>query len=172
MLRRRNLLVNDEVLPMKQILSYAIDMTPEKIFEHIWAEFKARLETLRAQTPKMTYEQLGVLCGVSKATTKRWLDNDMGGEKTPFPDMLRYMEAVGMNIAPFTALIETSNFDAEADRSVVLELAECKRKIADLEKERDQYRNKWEGHLEGLQATARAQEEAKLAADMPLRKTG
>lgn len=158
---------------MKQILSYALDMTPEKIFEHIWAEFKARLEALRAQTPKMTYEQLGNLCGVSKATTKRWLDNGMGGEKTPFPDMLRYMEAVGMNIAPFAALIENSTFDAEADRSIILELADCKRKIADLEKERDKYKNKWDGHLESLQATARAQEEAKHAkADLSLSRTG
>lgn len=147
---------------MQQIFPYKFFMTSEKIFEHIWAEFKNRLKAMREQTPKMTYEQLGVLCGVSKATTKRWLDEDMGGEKTPFPDMLRYMEAVGMNIAPFAALIENSTFNAEADRSIIVELAECKRVIAVLEKERDTYRSKWEGHIEALQATASAKEKARL----------
>ena len=72
-------------------------MNAEKVFEQVWREFIRRLEALRNQKPKMTYEQLGEMCGVSKVTTKRWLEG-AGGEKTSFPDMLRYMQAVGMNI--------------------------------------------------------------------------
>ena len=71
-------------------------MNAEKVFEQVWREFIRRLEALRNQKPKMTYEQLGEMCGVSKVTTKRWLEG--AGEKTSFPDMLRYMQAVGMNI--------------------------------------------------------------------------
>ena len=63
-------------------------MNAEKVFEQVWREFIRRLEALRNQKPKMTYEQLGEMCGVSKVTTKRWLEG-AGGEKTSFPDMLR-----------------------------------------------------------------------------------
>ena len=62
-------------------------MNAEKVFEQVWREFIRRLEALRNQKPKMTYEQLGEMCGVSKVTTKRWLEG-AGGEKTSFPDML------------------------------------------------------------------------------------
>ena len=46
-------------------------MNAEKVFEQVWREFIRRLEALRNQKPKMTYEQLGEMCGVSKVTTKR-----------------------------------------------------------------------------------------------------
>ena len=85
-------------------------MNAEKVFEQVWREFIRRLEALRNQKPKMTYEQLGEMCGVSKVTTKRWLEG-AGGEKTSFPDMLRYMQAVGMNIR---AVIPQSQSEKEA----------------------------------------------------------
>lgn len=88
-------------------------MNAEKVFEQVWREFIRRLEALRNQKPKMTYEQLGEMCGVSKVTTKRWLEG-AGGEKTSFPDMLRYMQAVGMNIR---AVIPQS----QSEKEVVLE---------------------------------------------------
>ena len=69
-------------------------MNAEKVFEQVWREFIRRLEALRNQKPKMTYEQLGEMCGVSKVTTKRWLEG-AGGEKTSFPDMLRYSRRWG-----------------------------------------------------------------------------
>lgn len=34
-------------------------MNAEKVFEQVWREFIRRLEALRNQKPKMTYEQLG-----------------------------------------------------------------------------------------------------------------
>lgn len=85
-------------------------MNAEKVFEQVWREFIRRLEALRNQKPKVTYEQLGEMCGVSKVTTKRWLEG-AGGEKTSFPDMLRYMQAVGMNIR---AVIPQSQSEKEA----------------------------------------------------------
>ena len=53
-------------------------MNAEKVFEQVWREFIRRLEALRNQKPKMTYEQLGEMCGVSKVTTKRWLEGAGG----------------------------------------------------------------------------------------------
>ena len=99
-------------------------MNAEKVFEQAWREFIRRLEALRNQKPKMTYEQLGEMCGVSKVTTKRWLEG-AGGEKTSFPDMLRYMQAVGMNIR---AVIPQSQSEKEA----VLEsrLSEIQKELA------------------------------------------
>ena len=99
-------------------------MNAEKVFEQVWREFIRRLEALRNQKPKMTYEQLGEMCGVSKVTTKRWLEG-AGGEKTSFPDMLRYMQAVGMNIR---AVIPQSQSEKEA----VLEsrLSEIQKELA------------------------------------------
>ena len=113
-------------------------MNAEKVFEQVWREFIRRLEALRNQKPKMTYEQLGEMCGVSKVTTKRWLEG-AGGEKTSFPDMLRYMQAVGMNIR---AVIPQSQSEKEA----VLDA------LKQAEKERDAYKSRWEGHLETVRA--------------------
>ena len=128
-------------------------MNAEKVFEQVWREFIRRLEALRNQKPKMTYEQLGEMCGVSKVTTKRWLEG-AGGEKTSFPDMLRYMQAVGMNIR---AVIPQS----QSEKEVVLEsrlseiqkeLAICKDALKQAEKERDAYKSRWEGHLETVRS--------------------
>ncbi|WP_308776342.1 hypothetical protein [uncultured Bilophila sp.] len=128
-------------------------MNAEKIFEQVWKEFIRRLEALRNQKPKMTYEQLGEMCGVSKVTTKRWLEG-AGGEKTPFPDMLRYMQAVGMNIRnvipqsqPEEEPVLESRL-AEAQK----ELAICRDALRQAEKERDAYKSRWDGHLETVRA--------------------
>lgn len=112
-------------------------MNAEKVFEQVWREFIRRLEALRNQKPKMTYEQLGEMCGVSKVTTKRWLEG-AGGEKTSFPDMLRYMQAVGMNIR---AVIPQSQSEKEAVlesrlSEIQKELAICKDALKQAEKER------------------------------------
>ena len=128
-------------------------MNAEKIFEEVWKEFIRRLEVLRNQKPKMTYEQLGEMCGVSKVTTKRWLEG-AGGEKTPFPDMLRYMQSVGMNIQN---LIPQSQSEKEASLEEQLAetlkaLAQCKEALKHAEKERDTYTAKWDGHLETVRA--------------------
>ena len=110
-------------------------MNAEKVFEQVWREFIRRLEALRNQKPKMTYEQLGEMCGVSKVTTKRWLEG-AGGEKTSFPDMLRYMQAVGMNIR---AVIPQSQSEKEAVlesrlSEIQKELAICKDALKQAEK--------------------------------------
>ena len=128
-------------------------MNAEKVFEKVWREFIRRLEALRNQKPKMTYEQLGEMCGVSKVTTKRWLEG-AGGEKTSFPDMLRYMQAVGMNIR---AVIPQSQSEKEAVlesrlSEIQKELAICKDALKQAEKERDAYKSRWEGHLETVRA--------------------
>ena len=113
-------------------------MNAEKVFEQVWREFIRRLEALRNQKPKVTYEQLGEMCGVSKVTTKRWLEG-AGGEKTSFPDMLRYMQAVGMNIR---AVIPQSQSEKEAVlesrlSEIQKELVICKDALRQAEKERD-----------------------------------
>ena len=118
-------------------------MNAEKVFELVWREFIRRLEALRNQKPKMTYEQLGEMCGVSKVTTKRWLEG-AGGEKTSFPDMLRYMQAVGMNIR---AVIPQSQSEKEAVlesrlSEIQKELAICKDALKQAEKERDAYKSR------------------------------
>lgn len=118
-------------------------MNAEKVFEQVWREFIRRLEALRNQKPKVTYEQLGEMCGVSKVTTKRWLEG-AGGEKTSFPDMLRYMQAVGMNIR---AVIPQSQSEKEAVlesrlSEIQKELVICKDALRQAEKERDAYQIK------------------------------
>ena len=128
-------------------------MNAEKVFEQVWREFIRRLEALRNQKPKMTYEQLGEMCGVSKVTTKRWLEG-AGGEKTSFPDMLRYMQAVGMNIR---AVIPQSQSEKEAVlesrlSEIQKERAICKDALKQAEKERDAYHSRWDVHLETVRA--------------------
>ena len=118
-------------------------MNAEKVFEQVWREFIRRLEALRNQKPKVTYEQLGEMCGVSKVTTKRWLEG-AGGEKTSFPDMLRYMQAVGMNIR---AVIPQSQSEKEAVlesrlSEIQKELVICKDALRQAEKERDAYKSR------------------------------
>ena len=128
-------------------------MNAEKIFEEVWKEFIRRLEVLRNQKPKMTYEQLGKMCNVSKVTTKRWLEG-AGGEKTPFPDMLRYMQAVGMdiqNILPKKQSGKEVNFEAQLAEALKA-LAQCKDALKHVEKERDAYKARWDGHLETVRA--------------------
>ena len=124
-------------------------MNAEKVFEQVWREFIRRLEALRNQKPKVTYEQLGEMCGVSKVTTKRWLEG-AGGEKTSFPDMLRYMQAVGMNIR---AVIPQSQSEKEAVlesrlSEIQKELVICKDALRHAVIELDDYKSRWEGHLE------------------------
>ena len=103
-------------------------MNAEKVFEQVWREFIRRLEALRNQKPKMTYEQLG--------------------------EMLRYMQAVGMNIR---AVIPQSQSEKEAVlesrlSEIQKELAICKDALKQAEKERDAYTSRWEGHLETVRA--------------------
>lgn len=83
-------------------------MNADDIFDRIWADFILRLQALRDKRPKITYEKIGKMCGVSKVTVKRWLEGT-GGEKTPFPDMLRYMQAVGMDISGVFSVNDDSN---------------------------------------------------------------
>ena len=102
-------------------------MNAEKVFEQVWREFIRRLEALRNQKPKMTYEQLGEMCGVSK---------------------------VGMNIR---AVIPQSQSEKEAVlesrlSEIQKELAICKDALKQAEKERDAYKSRWEGHLETVRA--------------------
>lgn len=70
----------------------AMPWTP---FEKIWGMVISRLRMLK-QDGDLTYEQLGNVLGVNKSTVKRWLDGDRGGEKTPAPDLFRYMDALGV----------------------------------------------------------------------------
>lgn len=80
-------------------------MNAEKVFEQVWREFIRRLEALRNQKPKMTYEQLGEMCGVSKVTTKRWLEGARWG-KDVLPGHAPVHAGGGMNIR---AVIPQSN---------------------------------------------------------------
>lgn len=68
-------------------------MKPEEvIMARIWSRIIEEVRILRAQ--KYTLERIGSILGVSKPTVQRWLENDAGGEKTAFIDILRYLNAL------------------------------------------------------------------------------
>lgn len=71
-------------------------MKAEEAFTAIWGSFIERIRDLRARDKKKyTVEKIADMCGVGKGTVSRWLQ-DEGGELTPFPAMLRYLQAVGL----------------------------------------------------------------------------
>jgi len=72
-------------------------MNPEQVTQHAWSLIigAARAKYRKTGGDK-TYEEIGEMCGVSKATAKRWIDDGEGGVSTPFPNMLRYLKAFGI----------------------------------------------------------------------------
>lgn len=128
-------------------------MTPEEVSKMIWEEFIRRLRLLREKQPKKTLEEIGEMCGVKKATVLRWLNGTIG-EKVIFSDMLKYMQAVGMEIEGFSPKpIDERLVEMAAERDKTLkelersqeELKECREMLAS-------YKAKWEGHLETVRA--------------------
>ena len=71
-------------------------MKPEQVNERAWELILARVRELRAQ--KATLEQIGEMCGATKATVQRWFSGAEGGEKTPFVNMLRYLKGLDISL--------------------------------------------------------------------------
>ena len=86
-------------------------MDHQQIMSEAWRRIVDRVRELQKQTPKVTYEAIGKMCGVSKPTVQRWDKDGQGGEKTAFSDMLRYLEALGISISSIIEGIPDSEFD-------------------------------------------------------------
>src|SRR5574343_1060644 len=59
-----------------------------------WKAIMERVNQLR--DTGATYAELGKMLGTSAATVNRWVNEDAGGESTPFSNMLHYMEVLGL----------------------------------------------------------------------------
>lgn len=70
-------------------------LNPDDITARVWHRVMHEVRLLRED--KYTLERIGSLLGVSKPTVQRWLEGNAGGDKTAFVDMLRYLNALGID---------------------------------------------------------------------------
>lgn len=68
----------------------------EQITVKVWGRIISEVRRMRDE--KYTLERIGAILGVAKPTVQRWLENDAGGEKTAFIDILRYLKALDMDL--------------------------------------------------------------------------
>ncbi|MGE4297002.1 MAG: S24 family peptidase [Desulfovibrionaceae bacterium] len=100
-----NPIVNDQTMDAFRINSRA------------WALIKARLDSLRVE--RCTLQELANMVGVKdRATISRWLNDEGGGERTTFREMLQYLH--GLNI-PLETVFEELFRDPASSGSVYLE---------------------------------------------------
>lgn len=120
----------------------------EQIMNMVWGRIIAEVRKMRDE--KYTLERIGTTLGVAKPTVQRWLENDAGGEKTAFIDILRYLKALNIDLseilygdeiaaknASSAAVLDKSN--AEKNRlthelvDVQRELLQARQKVIDLQ---------------------------------------
>ena len=70
----------------------------EQIMLTIWKKILTEMRRMRDE--KHTLERIGAILGVSKPTVQRWLESEAGGEKTAFIDVLRYVQALKIDLKP------------------------------------------------------------------------
>lgn len=68
----------------------------EQIMSLVWGRIIDDVRKMRDD--KYTLERIGSILGVAKPTVQRWLENNAGGEKTAFIDILRYLKALDINL--------------------------------------------------------------------------
>ena len=68
----------------------------EQIMSKVWGRIIGEVRKMRDE--KYTLERIGSTLGVAKPTVQRWLENDAGGEKTAFIDILRYLKALDIDL--------------------------------------------------------------------------
>lgn len=68
----------------------------EQIMSLVWGRIIDEVRKMRDE--KYTLERIGSTLGVAKPTVQRWLENNAGGEKTAFIDVLRYLKALDIDL--------------------------------------------------------------------------
>lgn len=68
----------------------------EQIMSLVWGRIIDEVRKMRDD--KYTLERIGSILGVAKPTVQRWLENNAGGEKTAFIDILRYLKALDIDL--------------------------------------------------------------------------
>ncbi|MDR2503386.1 MAG: hypothetical protein LBD82_03240 [Deltaproteobacteria bacterium] len=68
----------------------------EKVMSMVWSKIIGEVRRMREE--KYTLERIGLTLGVSKPTVQRWLEGEAGGEKTAFIDIIRYTNALKLNL--------------------------------------------------------------------------
>ena len=76
-----------------------------------WAVIMNKISSLRKKG--MTLETIGKQLNVTRATVSRWFNEEIGGEKTTFGDMLRYADALGI---PYSSLLQQGELTADAEK--------------------------------------------------------
>lgn len=69
----------------------------EQVMDLVWGRIIGEVRKMRDE--KYTLERIGTTLGVAKPTVQRWLENDAGGEKTAFIDILRYLKALNIDLS-------------------------------------------------------------------------
>lgn len=139
---------------MKHRYPYKTSMIEaDTLFKQVWGDFIIHLNKLRKGPPKRTLESLGKACGVKKGTISRWLEGT-GGERTAFADMLRYMQAVGMDIQGFAPMPIEERLAKKQSEILKLkaELERTKSELSNTRNELEKYKAKWEAYLEIVRA--------------------
>lgn len=88
----------------------------ELVMSRVWGRIIGEVRKMRDE--KYTLERIGSILGVAKPTVQRWLENDAGGEKTAFIDIMRYLKALDIELKD---LLYTED-DAAAASAVAAEL--------------------------------------------------
>ncbi|MDL2285265.1 hypothetical protein LJB93_00805 [Desulfovibrio sp. OttesenSCG-928-F07] len=68
----------------------------EQVMNRVWGCIIGEVRKMREE--KYTLERIGSILGVAKPTVQRWLENNAGGEKTAFIDILRYLNALDIDL--------------------------------------------------------------------------
>ncbi len=68
----------------------------EQVMAQVWSRIIGEVRKMRDD--KYTLERIGSILGVAKPTVQRWLENNAGGEKTAFIDVLRYLKALDIDL--------------------------------------------------------------------------
>ena len=68
----------------------------EKVMSRVWNKIIGEVRRMRED--RYTLERIGLTLGVSKPTVQRWLEGEAGGEKTAFIDIIRYTNALKLNL--------------------------------------------------------------------------
>lgn len=92
----------------------------EQIMSMVWGRIIGEVRKMRDE--KYTLERIGTTLGVAKPTVQRWLENDAGGEKTAFIDILRYLKALNLDLKELLYGDEEAAEAAAKDSALSVEL--------------------------------------------------
>ena len=89
----------------------------EQTMSKVWHRIISEVRRMREE--KYTLERIGSILGVSKPTVQRLLENNAGGEKTAFIDILRYLKALNIDLKGL--LFEDETEDAKAQEQLAVQ---------------------------------------------------